>query len=112
MPPLRDEEHLDAYKKVLAEWQFTGYIVFEKNPSEWIRENLSNCTQRDMARLMFEHRDEVDQTKETREPYRNEYSHHYDFRIRIGDMRVYIETVLDYYDDDDSTIRVVRVKPA
>ena len=111
MPPLTDEEYLAAYNKVLAEWRFSGYVVFDKKSAEWIRENLSNCTQQDIARLMFEHADEVDQTKETREPYRNEYLHHYDFRIRIGDMRVYIETVLDY-GGDDSTIRVVRIKPA
>ena len=111
MPPLRDEDLLAAYKAVLADWRFSGYVVFDPMPAEWIRENLSNYSPKEIRRLMFEHRDEVDQTKETREPYKDYYTHHYDFRIRIGDTRIYIETAFDY-DGDDSTIRVVRMKPA
>ena len=111
MPSLRDEEALAAYQKVLAEWRYTGYIVFDPKPQEWIRENLTNCSSKEIGRLMFVHCDEVDQTKETREEYRDFYDHHYDFRLHIGNRLIYVETVLDY-DGDDSTIRVVRVKPA
>ncbi len=111
MSPLTDAEMLEIYKAVLEEWRFSGYVNFEPEPAEWIRKNLTNHTPLDIRRLMFEHRDEVDQTKETREWHRDCYTHHYDFRVYIGDARIYIETVLEY-EEDDSTIRVVRVKPA
>jgi hypothetical protein len=114
MPPLRDDELLDAYKAVLAQWRFAGYVVFDPRPAEWIRESLSNYSPIDVRRMMYEHRDAVDQTKETREEHKDCYSHHYDFRLQIDNIRVYLETVFDYDDGDpeDSTIRVVQAKPA
>ena len=102
---------LDVYIAVLAEWRFTGFVNFEPRPLEWIRKNLSNYSAKEITRLMHEHRNEIDQTKETREWHRDCYTHHYDFRFHIDGKRIYIETVLDY-DEDDSTIRVVGIKPA
>ena len=82
MPPLRDAEMLAKYKEVLADWSFSGFIRWKPLAAEWLRKHLRGYTQKAIAELMYVHRDEVDQTSETREGYRDCYTHHYDFRIR------------------------------
>jgi hypothetical protein len=111
MPPLSDAEMLAKYIEVLAEWRFSGYVVWKPQASEELREHLRGYTQKAIAELMYKHRDAVDQTPETREEYRLLYRHHYDFRIDVGGRRIYIETKFDYA-ENDSTITVVRLKPA
>jgi hypothetical protein len=111
MPPLTDEETLAKYKEVLADWKFSGFVQWKPRAAEELQRHLRGYTQKAIAELMYKHRDAVDQTPETRDEYRHRYSHHYDFRIGIGGQRIYIETVLDYA-EDDSTIVVVNIKPA
>ena len=113
MPPLRDDAELGRYKGVLKEWKFTGVIQFRRRAAEWIRDNLANHTQKSVGRLMHEHREEVDQTPETREEYRDFYPYHYDFRIPIDGRLIYIETVFEPgATDADSTIWIFNMKPA
>lgn len=48
--------------------------------------------------MMHEHIEsggEVDQVVERREPWRDRYGYHYDFRFSISGRKIYIETVLD-----------------
>ena len=85
----------------------------ETAAAEWLRCNLEGETQKSIGKLMYEHRDEVDQTPETREDYRSLYSYHYDFRIPINGRLIYIETVLESEATaSDSRILVVNIKPA
>jgi hypothetical protein len=115
MPPpgFSAEEELNRYKNVLKEWRFTGFIDWKQLAVEWLRDNLEGHTQRSIGELMHEHREQVDQTPETRDRYRDRYSFHYDFRILINGQRIYIETVFDPgVRDGDDKIRVVNIKPA
>ncbi len=62
---------------------------------------------------MYEHREKVQQTPETREGYRERYRFHYDFRLLIDTQRIYIETAFDCgATESDSTIWLVNIKPA
>jgi len=114
MPPLRDARELLRYKAILEESRrFGGYIQWKRQAAETVREQLSNYTQRAIEQLIYEHREEVDQTPEHRTEYRDFYRYHYDFRIPINGQIVYIETIFEPgATDDDSTIEVVRIKPA
>jgi hypothetical protein len=113
VPPVSDAEELDQYRGLLKEWRFTGFIQWKRRAAEWLRENLSNHTQQGIGQLMYEHRQEVQQTPETREEYRERYRFHYDFRLLIGAQQIYIETAFDRgATDSDSTIWVVNIKPA
>jgi hypothetical protein len=111
MTPLSDGDMLAKYKEVLADWKFSGFIQWKPRAAEALRKHLPGYTQKAIAELMYKLRDAVDQTPETRDEYRHRYSHHYDFRIPVGGQRVYIETVLDYA-EDDATVTVVNIKPA
>ena len=114
MPPLRkDPGELALYQDILKEWRATGFIQWTQRAAEWLRDNLVDRNQRSIGKLMYEHRDEVDQTRETRAEYCHLFSYHYDFRIPIDGQRIYIETVLVRgIRESDSVIRVVNIKPA
>lgn len=68
-----------------------------RRPAEWLRENFEDEDIRSMTRLMFEHVEnggQIDQVVERREIWRARHEFHYDFRIRVGNRKTYIETVL------------------
>jgi hypothetical protein len=115
MEPLRgdDSDELGRYKAVLEQCgRFGGLVKWKQQAAETLREHLSNHTQRSIEILLHAHRNEVDQTEESRPEYRDRYRYHYDFRIPIDGQRVYIETVFEPgATEDDASIRVVRIKP-
>jgi hypothetical protein len=65
MPPLRDEDELANYKLLLAlAERFADYIIWKQEPAEARHKHLSNYySQREIERLMCEHRDAVCQAK-------------------------------------------------
>jgi hypothetical protein len=114
MPSLRIASEVLRYRAVLEEsGRFQGFIKWKREAAEAVREYLSNHTLRAIEILISEHRDEVDQTEENRPDYCDLYPYHYDFRIPINGELIYIETVFEPgITEDDSSIRIVRVKPA
>lgn len=115
MPPLTDPERLRCYRNALKNWRYSNFIVFERRAGEWLRANLLGVySQRQIARLLHEHVEaggQIDEVKETRDPWRNFYAFHHDLRVRIEGRLIYFETRLDYKDPndpDDPTIRVVN----
>src|SRR5438552_18258196 len=100
MAPLTDPQILASLRAVLNNWHVTDYITWKDLARDWVGKNLVDYTPRDVARLMCEHVEtggEIDQVRERR-PEWTDRDFHYDFRIRIGDRLLYIETVL--VDDD------------
>ena len=78
--------------------------------SAWVREILSNQTQKSILELMYGHRKEVRQKLETRSEYRDRYAFRYDFVIPIDHLSVFIETVFEPgATDEDSKIRIVSI---
>ena len=98
MAPLADQGILNAFREALSEWRSEGYVVWQRRPVEWLRKNIESEDIRSVSRMMHEHIEsggEVDQVVERREPYRDRYGYHYDFRFSISGRKIYIETVLD-----------------
>ncbi len=117
MAPLTDPNRLEAYKDALSNWNFGGYIQFELTQTayEWVRRELDNVSLKEIGRLMYEHVEaggEIDEVRETRPGWSDEYEFHYDLRFTIQNRPVYIETRLNYklpVVPDDSTILVVNI---
>lgn len=98
MAPLKDDLIRDAFLEALSNWNRSGYVDWRRVPSEWMRKNIDGHTLQSVAGLMFLHvlaGGEIDQVRETREPWRNVHDLQYDFRFRIGGRKIYIETVID-----------------
>ena len=95
MAPLKDPELRKKFLGALGDWNCGGVIQWKPLPSEWLRKNLSNLSQKAVGLLMFEHvagGGEIDQVVETREGYRDHHQYHYDLRIPIAGRLIYIET--------------------
>ena len=118
LAPLTDPDRLAAYQDALSNWSFEGYVAFEcltESAFAWVRQELENITLRDIARLMFEHVEaggEIDEVKETRPEWSDQYEFHYDLRVSIQDKPIYIETRMHCripFRPDDSWIDVVNI---
>jgi hypothetical protein len=119
MARLTDPQLLTCYQNALRNWRFNGFIVFEKEAVEGLRQHLSNYTEKALKELLFDfvvtNGGEVDQVAETRENWRDKWDHHYDLRPVIGGIKFYVETRLDYKDPtdpDDPLILIVNIHPA
>ena len=98
MAPLANREILAAFREALREWKCEGYVVWLRRPGEWLRKNIENEDIRSVSKRMheyFEAGGKIDQAPERREPWRDRYEFHYDFRFSIAGRKIYIETVLD-----------------
>lgn len=117
MAPLTDPTRLAAYKDALSNWNVTDYVQFALNEEayRWIRRELDNVSTKEIGRLMCEYvagSGEIDEQRETRPEWADEYEFHHDLRFRIQDKPVYIETRLHYRVPlvaDESWILVVNV---
>ena len=75
-----------------------GYVIWKQRGWEWIATNLQSQTQRSIADTLLSHvlsGAKIDQVREKREGHEDDAQFHYDFRIRIDDTDLYVETVLD-----------------
>ena len=117
MAPLTDPARLEAYKDALGNWNVKEYIQFDLTQTayEWIKRELDNISLKEIGRLMHEYvasGGEIDEVRETRPGWSEEYEFHYDLRFTIQDRLVYIESRLNYrlpVVPDDSSILVVNV---
>ena len=104
MSRLEDQEILDAILEAFenAAKNVQGYVSWKRNAWEWVAENLDGETQTSMAGHLLSYvraGGKIDQVVERR-GFDDQY--HYDFRIRIATLDVYIETV----------VRISRTGPA
>jgi hypothetical protein len=116
--PLADPDRLQAYRDALCNWRTTDYIQFHLNEAadRFIRIKLDNIPRDDIRKRMYEHvvneGGEVDEQREERSPWSDEFEFHHDLRLTIRDKRVYIETRLHYWRPfvpDQSWIDVVNI---
>jgi len=119
MGKLTDPEILACYRNALANWSYYGYIVFEPQAVEGLRKHFRGYKEKEFKELLFNYaiRDggDIDQVVESREPWREQWSHHYDLRPIVDSVKVYVETRLRYSkpdDPDDPIIYVVNIHPA
>lgn len=98
MVRLVDERLLELFEEALSEWNCGGFIVWKKVPEEWLEKEIEGYTSKLIGKLMYEYfldGGKIDQVEETREPYKDLYDFHYDFRFPINGRKIYIETVMD-----------------
>lgn len=114
MPLLTDPEILAQFRAVLANWNYTDYVVAKDTVLNWIANNLRGWELKDVAHAMHDFLASggvIDQQKETR-PEWNTWPYHYDFRLTLAGKARYIETLLNDDDPRDPTIRVVSIHDA
>ena len=96
MTALQDPDKLAQIIEVLTNTAngVVGYMTWKKIAWEWVAENLDSETQKSMANHLLSYVNsggKIDQVVERRgydDPF------HYDFRPRINNLDVYVETVL------------------
>jgi hypothetical protein len=99
MAPLTDPERLQAYKNALGNWAITGYIRPELTDQcyRWMRDELDAITLPELFQRMHDHvaaGGEIDEIRETRPEWSDEFEYHYDLRFFVRGKPVYIETRL------------------
>ena len=117
MPRLTDPDRLVAYRDALKNWSVSQYIQFDltEQAHRFLRSELNDITLRDIGRLMYEHVEsggEIDEAQETRPGWFDQWEFHWDLRLTIDGVPVYIETRLNYrlpVVPDDSWILVVNI---
>ena len=115
MLPEDREARKRCYRNALRNWRFDDFVRFPERAQDWLRGEL-DLGHREVARLLHEYvesggDDVIDEQKERRPEYAH-YEFHYDLRVKIGDRRVYFETLLfcDKPDNpDDPYIVVVNI---
>jgi len=111
MPALTDPVVLAQFRAVLANWKFTGYVTAKDVVIDWIANNLTGLTLKDVARAMHDfllRGDPVAQVPESR-PEWSIWPFHYDFRMLLASREVYLETILVDDDPTDPTIHIVSI---
>lgn len=116
MAPLTDPERRQAYEDALGNWAFAGYVEFKLTEQcrSWIRQALG-ISVNDLSRLMHEYVDaggEIDEVRETRPEWSSAHEFHYDLRLTIEGVSVYVETRLhdcQPFSPDRPWIQVVNV---
>jgi hypothetical protein len=114
---LTDPDRLAAYKDALGNWRFDGYIQFDLTETafEWVKRELEGITLKQIGRLMHEYVEaggEIDEVRETRPVWSDQYEFHHDLRLSVQGKLVYIETRLHYrlpIVPDESWILVVNI---
>jgi hypothetical protein len=118
MARLTDLAVLARYKQALADWKVEGAIELEGRAAEGLRTTVEGVTVRyfkeALYRYVCEEDGEIDQVKEERDPWRKFWEWHYDLRLTINGVKLYVETRLypeSFSSDKEPTIRVVQIKP-
>jgi hypothetical protein len=114
MLPLDDPVVLAQLRKVLSEWNCTGYVTAKESARHWVAENLAGMNLKAVAKAMHDFMASggiVDQVKENR-PEWDIWPFHYDFRLTIGGRGIYIETILQDDDPNDPTVQIVSIHDA
>ena len=116
MARLTDPERLANYGTALRNWECSGVISYTRRADEWIRENLSRCTQVTLNNLLydyiFKHGGYIDEVVESREEWKKQWEFHHDMRIAFRGKTLYFETRLCWNPFDpkvDPTIIVANV---
>jgi hypothetical protein len=115
MAPLKDGDIRNAYIEALGPLRRRNFVVWRPLAADWLRENLDDWLQVDVAKLMYDYiksGGEIDQVVETRPPWKYDHDFRYDVRPSISGRKIYLETVLDEQAPGGPTILIVNMKYA
>ena len=98
MARLTDPDTLAKYIQALSEWDIEGAIELAGRAPEGLRTTLQGVTVKYFKECLNDfvvnQNGEIDQVKENREPWRDQWEWHYDLRPTINGIKVYVETRL------------------
>ncbi len=119
MARLTDPDILARYTHALTEWALGGAIELLGRAFKGLRTTLPGVTDSCFKEALYQYvcleNGEIDQVKEEREPWRNNWEWHYDLRPTINGLKIYVETRLSpesFSNREDPKILVVQIKPA
>ena len=119
MVRLTDPDILARYHKALAEWNVEGAIELVGIAHERLRRTLEGITVTAFKEALYHfvclQNGEIDQVKEEREQWRQEWEWDYDLRPTINGVKVYVETRLfpeSFSSRQEPIVYVVQIKPA
>ncbi len=103
----------------LADWQVVGAIELIGRAHEGLRTTLEGMSEKGfkeaLYHFVFDEGGEIDQVRELREPWREQWEWHYDLRLTISDVPLYVETRLfpeSRSSRADPIVFIVQIKPA
>ena len=118
MARLTDPDILARYKQALSECEVTGAIELEGRAHEGLRTTFEGVTvdefKEALYRFVCHQNGEIDRVKEERQPWREKWEWHYDLRLTINGVKIYVETRLhpeSWASLADPTVLVVQIKP-
>lgn len=117
MAPLTDPDRRAAYLDAFRNWQVRGYVEFSLSEQSyrWIAEELEGVSLTQLKGLLHEYvvaEKEIDEVAERRMEWSDKYEFHYDLRLTVQGVRVYVETRLHYrlpIRRDASWIEIVNI---
>jgi hypothetical protein len=119
MARLTDPDTLARYQHALAEWRVVGAIDLNGRAHEGLRATLEGLSvkafKESLYRFVCIEGGEIDQVKEERDPWRQEWEWHYDLRPTINGVKLYVETRLfpeSLSSREEPIVRIVQIKPA
>jgi hypothetical protein len=119
MARLTDPELLKRYHQALSEWEYAGAIELIGRAAEGLRTTLEGVTadyfKENLYRFVCLEDGEIDQVKEERHPWREQWEWHFDIRPTINGVKLYVEIRLypeSFASRAEPSVRVVQIKPA
>jgi hypothetical protein len=107
-----------GYKEALIDWAVGGAVQLVGRAYDGLRATLVGVTEEDfkeaLYRFVCHQNGEIDQVKEEREPWREQWEWHYDLRPTINGVKTYVETRLypeSWSSSAEPTVLVVQIKP-
>ncbi|MCI0463000.1 MAG: hypothetical protein L0Z62_39135 [Gemmataceae bacterium] len=117
MARLTDLDILARYQQALSEWTI-GAIELIGRAYEGLRTTLEGVTEDHFKEALYcfvcEENGAIDQVKEERDPWREQWEWHYDLRLTVNGVKVYVETRLfpeSFSSRQEPIIYVVQIKP-
>ena len=118
MARLTDPHLLACYREAFRNRAVAGYVVLEGMAPAGQRRHLEGMSRAELLDLLHEYIEkggEVDQVKETRERWRDFWEFHFDLRVTIRGILMYVETRLRPESPkglDDASVEIVNIHPA
>ena len=119
MARLTDPDLLARFHQTLSNWTVEGYIELIGRAQEGLQTSLEGVSVKEfkeaLYRFVCQENGEIDQVKEEREQWRQQWEWHYDLRLKIKGVKLYVETRLfpeSFSSREEPILRVVQIKLA
>ena len=119
MARLTDPEILARYNQALKDWDVTGTVELIGRAHDGLRTTLEGVREIEFKEALYcfvyEENGKIDQVKEERESWRNDWEWHFDLRPTINGKKIYVETRLfpeSFSSRAEPILYIVQIKEA